>query len=131
MNEHETLHLEINVRVEHDPQSVECARAWRFQIAIFDGKTVLDHARCRLHPEVHEAIQKRRLLLGRRSRKPVLADLFHARLPDSSELNSGVSVIRSGFESPPAAPGACLVRPAARLFRANEPARTRAACTPA
>jgi len=47
--EHEkTLHLEGDIRIDHDPQTVEDARLWGFEIAVFDDEVMFDNART--HP---------------------------------------------------------------------------------
>src|SRR5713226_423545 len=42
MEQEETLHLEANVRVDDDPESVEDASTGRFEVAIFEDESTLD-----------------------------------------------------------------------------------------
>ena len=38
------LHLESDVRIEHDAQAVEDAGPWRLQVPVFEDEAVLDNA---------------------------------------------------------------------------------------
>jgi hypothetical protein len=48
------LHLESDVRIEHDAQAVEDAGPWRLQVPVFEDEAVLDNARSHAAPQVDE-----------------------------------------------------------------------------
>src|SRR4029453_6192526 len=56
MKEQEALHLETDVRVDDDSESIEDAGSRRLQIAIFDDEAVLENAGHHLDPHPNHVI---------------------------------------------------------------------------
>ena len=57
VQQHEALHFESDVGIDHDPQSVEDARPRRLQVAVLDRKTVLhDPDEMRTHRSTRSAL---------------------------------------------------------------------------
>jgi hypothetical protein len=56
MKEQEALHLETDVRVDDDSESIEDAGSRRLQIAIFDDEAVLDNAGRYLDPQPNHVV---------------------------------------------------------------------------
>ena len=77
VEQQEALHLEGDVGIDDDPQTVEDARFGRLEIAVLDDKPLLDHARTHFSPQIDE-------LVGRPS----------AKLPCAVELVTGDTVHR-------------------------------------
>jgi HAD superfamily hydrolase (TIGR01509 family) len=55
------LHLESDVRIEHDAQAVEDAGPWRLQVPVFEDEAVLDNAVGRADPEAIRNIRQQRI----------------------------------------------------------------------
>ena len=91
MEEEETLHLEPDVGVDHDAESVEDAGPGRIQIAIFDDEPVLHDARSHLGPEAHH-------LAARQMTDETGAMELMARKAISLSVQGGII-------APPGAPG--------------------------
>jgi hypothetical protein len=60
MQEDETLHLEIHVRIDSESQAVEDARARRLQVAIFDGEAIFDDFGSNPNPNIHQWLRGHR-----------------------------------------------------------------------
>src|SRR5436190_22829784 len=56
VQQQKTLHLEADVRIDHDAQPVEDSGARRLEIPILDGEAVLDDAGRDLDPEIDEVV---------------------------------------------------------------------------
>jgi hypothetical protein len=58
MQEQKALHLESDVRIEHDAQAVEDAGPWRLQVPVFEDEAVLDNARSHAAPQIDERLAR-------------------------------------------------------------------------
>ena len=56
VEQQEALHLEADVGIDDDPQTVKDARSGRLEIAVLDDKPLLDHARTYSSPQTDEFV---------------------------------------------------------------------------
>src|SRR6266849_1952951 len=56
MEQQEALHFKTNIRVNDDAETVENTGTGRFEVAILKDKSVLDHARRHLAPQLHHVV---------------------------------------------------------------------------
>src|SRR3954462_6188018 len=99
VQQQETLHLETDVRIDHDPQAVEDACSRRLEIAVLNGETVFHDTAADRRPDVDQ-------LVNRHVADPGASDFVtEERLHDAASYCASASAIAPRHSRPaPRAP---------------------------